>query len=177
MAPCLPAYSTTAHALHEVPSAFILTSSSLTSATSTECVHHSRHVLEAATHCEEITKIPVLKELTLVGVDSLKNKIRERSMQRDCVCATVLDGVGSEGLAKKVTLEQRPKGGEGGSHLLSWDRTVQAEVIASAKALRQKVPGFWEEPQGWSGVSNGESGEEGSGTKGRITDLKRPGGS
>lgn len=55
---------------------------------------------------------------------------------------------GQRNLAKKVTLKQRPEGGEGGSHLLSWDRAVQAEGIASAKALRQKVPDFWEEPQG-----------------------------
>lgn len=56
--------------------------------------------------------------------------------------------------------------------MLSWDRAVLAEGIASAKALRQEGLGTWEEPQGWSGVSDGESGEE-WGTKWRITDLQR----
>lgn len=56
--------------------------------------------------------------------------------------------------------------------MLSWDRAVPTEGIASAKTLRQEGPGTWEEPRGWSGVSDGESGEE-WGTKWRITDLQR----
>lgn len=87
-----------------------------------------------------------------------------------CVRVPVLDGVGSEGLAKKVTLEQRPEGGEGGRHLLSWDRAVPTEGIASAKALRQEGPGTWEEPRGWSRVSDGESGEE----WGKVEDYRSP---
>ena len=80
------------------------------------------------------------------------------------MCVTVLDEVACKGLAEKVTLEQRLREG---ARLLSWDRAAQAEHVQ--RPWGRTVPGTWMEPRGawggWSGVSEGESGE---GTGGQI---------
>ena len=42
-----------------------------------------------------------------------------------------------EELTEKVTLEQKPEGNEGRTHVNIWGKRLQAEESASAKTLRQ----------------------------------------
>lgn len=58
---------------------------------------------------------------------------------------------GQEGLIKKVTLEQRLKGGEGVGQTIIWMKSVSARENSQCKGPKAGWPGTFQEHQGGQG--------------------------